>query len=164
MSLQKRNYRLQRHPPPHSRLIIPRRMQSHQRARPSRLHDRRTAMPPIRPAVVHQRANLRILLEILARRIPAEAAGTDVQHTEVGRDASLAGLEILRAGMANTSEGGPTPRRLRGDGEVRKSAGGWSRVDVGGDDAQEREIPVGVPGDAFRGDGGARGEEEPVDG
>lgn len=61
LPLQKRPYRLAPNPPPHIRILVPTRMQPHQQPR-SHLHERRSAMPPIRPAIVHQRSDLGVVL------------------------------------------------------------------------------------------------------
>lgn len=80
-------------------------MQADERTAP-RLDERRAAVAPVRPARVHQRANVRVVLRVLAGREAVEGAAAEDQRVVVRRRVGDGGLEVGASGVADAVEGG----------------------------------------------------------
>lgn len=97
-------------------------MQANERTAP-RLDERRTAVPPVRPARVHQRANLGIVLRVLAGREAVDDAAAEDERVVVRRRVGSVGFEVGASGVADAVEGGFGGGSGAGERDVGVSAG-----------------------------------------
>lgn len=77
-------------------------------------------MTPVRPAVVLKRANLRVILQVLALGIPPERPRTQVKHIIPRLDTGLLRFEVLAPRMPDTYELIPQRRSYLGNLDIRK--------------------------------------------